>query len=301
MYNTIIDLSYIFYRSFHITKAYYNVDIDLTVQEDRGFLIRKVTTDLCKLVRELNSDKIFITCDSYPFRKDLYIDYKNRGEKENGFKDTQQELISIYTKCGMNVLQIVKLEADDIMALIHAKLPNERKIIVTGDEDLRQLLDYKTYCYNADSKHKTFFYTTDSQLNYKPKEGLDYFYERVDPEYVLFLKIVKGCSTDNVPGLAPKGFRLKKVEEMYKSYLQSKTNDIGVDEDTMFEILSLEFKLDRTRFNLQLRLVCLQSEYMPNYSVDKFEQIFENKAVNLVWEMKEILKGTPYITEDFNS
>lgn len=300
MYNTTIDLSFIFYKSFYITKAFVKKDLDLTIEFDRGYFMRKIALDLCKIVRELNSDKVFIACDHFSFRKDLYPDYKNRGEKENGFVETQQELIQILIDKGINTIIIPKLEADDIMALIHYKLPRERHMIVTGDEDLRQLLDSQTYCYNADSKKKTFFYRDDSQLKYKPKEGIEYFYIKTDPEYVLFTKIVKGCGTDNVPPIAPKGFRTKRIDELYSEYSLKRTMEF-VNEDLLFSILSKEFPLTEERFKLQLRLVCLQSDYMPNYSVDMFEKVFVNKTTEIKWEMQSILADTSYINPLFNS
>lgn len=300
MYNTTIDLSFKFYKSYHVTKAYYNLDLDLTKEVDRGFLMRKVVTDLCKTSRELQSDRTFIACDSPSFRKTIFSGYKDRGEKEPGFRESQQELIDILASKGLNTIQIEGLEADDLMALVHNKLINERQNLVTGDEDLRQLLDVKTYVFNDDNKKKTFFYYDDIQLKYKPKEGIDFFYTKIDPFYVFFTKLIKGCSTDSVPPIAPKGFRTTKIEKMYADYLEVMPYNL-IDEELILKICNQHFPLTKNQLDLQLRLICLRPEYMPSKSVEEFERTFKIKDTEVVWDMKEILRGTPYIDENYGT
>lgn len=295
MYNIIIDLSYIFYKSYSISKHYGETPLDLTTEEGKGFLIRKATIDICKIVRELNSDKVFICCDSPSFRKTLYPDYKNRGEKEPGFVETQLELIEILKSRGINVIKIDELEADDTMTLICNYIKDEIKIVVTGDEDLRTNIDFKTYCYHAHSTSKKFYYFDDRQLKYKIKEGDEYEYIKCDPFLTLITKIVKGCSTDHVPGIAPKGFRTKKVEEICQRYREI---DEVIDVERLHTLLNEYFECDIDSLYLQLMLVCLQEFYMPENSVETFYKVFENKTTDIKnWDFREVLKGTKYITE----
>jgi len=295
MYNIIIDLSYIFYKSFSIAKAYGEQPLDLTTPEGKGYLIRKTTIDVCKIIRELNSDKVFICCDSPSFRKDIYEGYKNRGEKDPGFVETQLELIQIFRDKGINVVKANHLEADDIMVLICDILHDETKIIVTGDVDLHQRIDNKTYVYNAKSDNKIFFHHNERQLRYKIKEGEEYTYKIVDPFLVLITKIIKGCDTDHVPGLAPKGFRTKKVEEICMKYRELHGEDIRY-EDQLCTIINQYFPVTEVQLNTQLRLVCLQNTYMHTSGVLEFCDTFENTECPITnWHFSEVLKGTKYI------
>jgi 5'-3' exonuclease len=294
-YNVIIDLSYIFYKSFSIAKSYGEVPLDLTTEEGKGYLIRKTTIDVCKIIRELNSDKVFICCDSPSFRKEVYPDYKNRGEKDPGFMETQLELIEIFRSKGINVVKTNHLEADDIMVLICDILEDEIKFIVTGDVDLHQRINNKTYVYNAKSDNKIFFHHNERQLRYKIKEGEEYTYKIVDPFLVLITKLIKGCNTDHVPGLAPKGFRTKKVEEICEKYRFLHGEDI-VYENDLTEIINQYFPITTEQVYKQLQLVCLQNIYMHQSGVLEFCDTFEDKVCEITnWHFTEVLKGTKYI------
>lgn len=307
MYHTLIDFSYIFYKSVSICKYHYNRDIDLMKEEDRGFVIRKVTTDLCKIINELNSDRVYF-CFDYgdTWRRGVDARYKGtRGEKDPWFKETQEEVFNIYTEKGLNCVRVNGLEADDLIALLHSSLKG-RKLIVTKDEDLRQLIDKDTYVYVPDPKAKTFYYQFDSQLRYKPKEGLNYIYEQVDPEYILFIKLLKGCSSDEVAPLLPKGYRMTKVLELFQHLLLSTNNEDRYSK-RILESLSIDTKLSSIKeedIEKQLKLVCLKEEYFPKFRVESFylsvSKIEKSEVYSGLFQMKEILLNTPYITENYS-
>jgi len=301
MYLSIIDFSFIYYKSLSIIKYYYNKEFTFQNLEDRGYLVRKVTTDLCKIVTELNSDNTVFCFDSSSFRYSLSPTYKEgRGEKEEGFREVEDELYELYKSLGINVCRIEGLEADDVMALISTSPKYEKyiKIIVTGDEDLRQLIEPKTFVYNPDSKKRTFYYGYDSQVKYKPKESDTYFYERVEPFFILMSKLTRGCSSDKINPIVPKGYRSVKIRKMYESLLDDSTSESI--EDALFKALnSQDIIVDRELMDNQLKMVYLHPNHMPSSSVNLFNDTFKLQECDFEFDMKKILADTKYIDKDY--
>lgn len=301
MYLSIIDFSFIYHKSLSIIKYYYNKEFTFDKEEDRGYLIRKVTMDLCKIVNELDSDNTVFCFDSTSFRHELSPTYKEgRGEKEKGFLEVQDELYDLYKSLGINVCRIEGLEADDVMALISTSPKYEKyiKIIVTGDEDLRQLIDKRTFCYNPDSRKRTFYFAFDSQYTFKPKESDTYFYEKVEPFFILMCKLTKGCSSDKIAPIVPKGYRAVKVRKMYESLLEDQESESM--EDALFKAInSQDAIVDRETVDYQLKMVYLHPNHMPLNCVSEFNSSFELKESSFEFDMKKILVSTPYITEDY--
>jgi len=302
MYLSIIDFSFIYHKSLSIIKYYYNKEFTFDKKEDKGYLIRKVTMDLCKIVRELNSNNTIFCFDTHSFRHTLSPTYKGgRGDKEVGYSETQNEIFDIYTKAGINSLRVEGLEADDLMSLIsYSPLTKSYiKIIVTGDQDLRQCIDHKVWTYNPDAKKKSFYYAFDNQIKFKPKEGDQYFYEKVEPFYILFDKIAKGCSSDKIEPLTPKGYRGVKVRKMYENLLELSQTEETI-EDALFKAMnSLDLTIDRERFDRQLKMVYLNRGHMPKESVLEFDKTFQLKSCDLDFDMKKILVNTSYIDENY--
>lgn len=312
MYLTVIDFSYLFHKSYHIVAYNYKLNnkdengeekrIDLEDPVNRGLLARKVMIDMCRTINELNSDNVVFCFDHRSFRYDLLETYKEgRGEKPQGFDSLMDELYSILTSKGYNTLKVPNLEADDCISLVVKDVVynNYLKIIVTKDEDAQQLLNKKTMVYVPDAKKKVFYYSSEELLLVKPKEGPDYHYERVDPDFILFMKIMKGCTSDKIPQITPKGYRTKKIEAMYSILQDDLLSNEPYLPSLMKAVNSQDISFTDEQIQTQLRLVCLDGEFMPEEAVDYYISHFvlneEKKEYNFI----DILKGTGYVDEEY--
>lgn len=131
-------------------------------------------------------------------RRDEYSNYKNR----NNFKYMTEEQIQIRNEIDTEYPLLVALceslgfagytldgyEADDLIALFTKRFSDIKKIIITRDEDMYQLIDDNTSMYSPDDKKikdlKWFRRTYD-----------------IEPEQWALVKAYGGCKSDTVPGI----------------------------------------------------------------------------------------------------
>jgi 5'-3' exonuclease len=147
-------------------------------------------------------DKIICCYDSEEnFRKTLYPNYKsNRTKKEESFYNVLNYSKKYFAEQGFIVTQIKDLEADDAIGLWIERLKGETNIILSADEDIRQLLDEKVIIYNNNSKDKRFYYyTKNDEVNLYAFEKSQHLFE--NPHWILFKKMILGCDGDMVPKL----------------------------------------------------------------------------------------------------
>jgi hypothetical protein len=126
-------------------------------QSEIDQLMRKMSIDVSYIIRSINPSKVIFTFDSDSWRKSINIEenqgYKaNRTKSEfinwnnvfkalNEFKDIMNDNVFITTK-------IDKAEADDILTMWAEEFfhnQNQHVVIVSGDEDVRQLVQSKEH------------------------------------------------------------------------------------------------------------------------------------------------------------
>jgi 5'-3' exonuclease len=170
-------------------------------QSEVDQLMRKITMDVAFIVRLANPSRVIFAFDSKSWRKQIQI------EENEGYKGQRKqaahinwdnvyaalaEFSEIMKNNGLIVSKIDGAEADDIIALWASELQfkqNQHVIIVTGDEDMRQLV--KFYPYDKDGAsgalgHKWAFTTVFNPFS-KPKVGRilyvpDYFINWLNAE-----------------------------------------------------------------------------------------------------------------------
>ena len=136
-----------------------------------------------------------------PRRDTLFPDYKIKRtqnitpEEEQRRKELYQQIDVLYQvlpSFGIKTYRKYHWEGDDLiwgtikeLGKIH---PDDISIIISNDEDFHQLLDYNVHIF---SPIKKILYTKD---NYRELAG-------IDPETFLFYKILKGDSSDCIPGI----------------------------------------------------------------------------------------------------
>ena len=179
------------------------------------------------------SHTVFFT-EGRSWRKDFYTPYKaNRAvsyalkteeEKKNqvALTETFDDLVNFFrTRSNVSVLQNPIAEADDMIAVWIKMHPNDNHTLISSDSDFYQLLAPNVRIYDP---VKDILITTTSVTNDKGKNmsfvmsGGKLTKLKADPlfkvpeewwKYALFLKIVRGDSTDNVfsayPGVREAG------------------------------------------------------------------------------------------------
>jgi len=154
MTNVIFDLPNMFFRSLFIVGGYGAKNYSFDNQFEVDQLMRKIATDITYIIRQTNPSRVLFALDSRSWRKDIPIDenegYKGDRERSPGINwdnvfNVMREFGDILNESGFIVTKIDTAEADDIMCLWRDELlykQNQHVILVSGDEDIRQLVKF---------------------------------------------------------------------------------------------------------------------------------------------------------------
>lgn len=154
------------------------------------------TNILCKVISEEKPDGIIVAFDHarQTFRNNIYADYKGNR------KATPPELIAqfplikdLLKQMGITVVEEEGIEADDIIGTA-AKTLSGKKIILSGDRDLLQLISDDTEVWLT-IKGVTL-------VNKINPSNLKNNFEISRPDQIIELKALMGDSSDNIPGVA---------------------------------------------------------------------------------------------------
>lgn len=170
----VIDWSNIMFRSLFMHQLFggsSNGTYD-TIEDMRSFT-NKFAIDVCSIVNMFKPNNVIIATDSqHAWRKDVLPGddgYKSNREKDprinwNHIYKCSDDLQEILHHHGMNVANVERAEADDIIALIKEvvfeKYHDYNIIVVSADADIRQLIDFnkerEQYCivYNTTGRGK---------------------------------------------------------------------------------------------------------------------------------------------------
>lgn len=218
----LVDTANMFFRGRHVASQ--RADTWTKI----GTALHLTLASLQKTYRLMQPDHVIFCLESRSWRKDHTASYKaNRAETRAAMTVIQQEEDKMFwetydelqtwldEKTNCSVVKIERAEADDLIARWIALHPNDEHIIVSTDSDFHQLVAHNVKIYNGMSNHiitlEGFF---DEKM--KPVKDNKTGEHKVlgDPQFILFEKIMRGDSTDNVmsayPGVRTKG-TAKKV------------------------------------------------------------------------------------------
>ena len=210
MLNMILDFNNFAMRSLH-TCQFMEPDVKIKnfdTKKECDILIRKITIDICKVIRTFTPNRVIISCDSkQPWRKDLYKDidgmeYKGTREKDeeknwNNIFSALDDLRDIFKKNGFIVTHIDRTEADDITTMWKEYLfdKGEDVVLVSSDMDWVQLVGVHNnnvcLCYNPIANNtgkKRLYLNSDIQEWLDTEEKPDIFFNN----YNKTRKILKG-------------------------------------------------------------------------------------------------------------
>lgn len=244
----LVDSSYyVFYRFFATTK-WFNMqknteDLDFT----KAFL-KHIQADINKIIKKFKTDKSnIIFCEDCPrskiWRNDLFKDYKASRQLNQNFDQTVFYTFSQFIiDNNFNKICLDRLEADDIVSIIHNKIKNNAKkiTIITNDNDYLQLLNDNTDIINMQFKNIKF------RTNFETGTAN------------LFYKAIIGDKSDNI----------SKLSNTINKDLALKISNYNEDEIKKFLVERNLY--DKFLFNLKL----ISFEYIPDEYIQNFNDIY---------------------------
>lgn len=238
----IIDTSHMLHRARHVTKG------DIWTQ--LGLSLHIIFNSIKKSWHLFNANHVVFCLDGKSWRKSYYEPYKKNREAIYALKSPSEieadeiffagindfiDFISNKTNC--TVLFNPICEADDLIARWVQKHPNDNNIIVSSDTDFIQLItdNVKIYdgikniiiqkngVYNEKFQPIHFQVKSNSKLKIlkEVKSNENYI---VDPEWKdwsLFIKLVRGDSSDNIFSAYPK-VRLNEIRKAFNDRFEQK-------------------------------------------------------------------------------
>ena len=248
-----------------------------------GFL-----NSISKILNEESPDYICIAMDSQKptFRHEMYDLYKaNRKKMPEDLRLQIPEINNIIEKSGINLLKKDGYEADDIIATIAKTLKNDdlKIYIVTGDKDIMQLVDDKTFVYSPGNKFST-------PSVYDSNKVIDKW--GVHPNEICDLLSIMGDGSDNIPGV--KGVGPKTASKLIKQFGSVQKILDNISEISNLRIQNL-IRDQKEMIELSNKLVELDSDVPIGIDIDKMsinEIDFSRISDDLIgFEMPNILNS----------
>lgn len=280
MINLVFDLNNIVHRSMFIVSDYKN-SYTFDSQDEIDQLVRKITTDISFLIRIINPSRIILCQDDSSWRKNIIIE-ENEGYKGNRTKNKTinwdnvygaiDDFVKIMKSNGMIFTKISTAEADDIISLWANELSinqNQHVVIISGDEDIRQLVKEHKFNNNKSCFVTVFnpfmqgknasrkLYVSQNFENWlNNSDDIDFMrpyididkedfkkistYERtklevVDGENIILRKIFCGDGGDNIPALYSwkndKGVDIRITNSKFEKIINYVNSNIGNDNE----------------------------------------------------------------------
>ena len=164
--------------------------------------------DVLDLIEKKKPDLLFCVFDKseITFRNEIYDQYKaHRDPMPEDLRSQIPHIRLLLEALNIPVLEMKGYEADDILATIAQKVPEQggEVVLVTNDKDCRQLISDRVSLFNV---RKNSRYRADDLMK-------DW---GIQPEQVVDFQALVGDSVDNVPGVPLIGPKLAR--ELLESY-----------------------------------------------------------------------------------
>lgn len=351
--NLIFDGNYLFYKTLFIFGSYAKKGKVLSTDTDQEMFIRKIATDMTHAIRSFgNPSRIIFTIDSRSWRKDVLIDegsYKSNREKDesvidwDAFYKCMNEFAAVLQKKGIIVSREERAEGDDLMYLWADQLykNGEDSIIITGDKDLTQCVKFNdknfTIVYNPNSKTRKIV-APKGFSQWLKTEDYDLFdastfmnrskdliaeaiamipVEEIDPDYVIFEKVITGDAGDTVPSIwtwenkgrtyrvtPTKAARIYEIMQLVKPItdvydLPNRATEVANGINSACKQIAPAEAI-RSRLERNLKLVFLDTRVIPVDIVGSFNASYlvdkDKKLSAQSYDMNLILEGTRFIS-----
>jgi DNA polymerase-1 len=206
----LIDGFGIIFRAYHAIKSGLATSKGELTNATFGF-----TSMLLEVLRRDTPDYIVMAFEGgHTFRHEEFVEYKaNRGEMPDDLANQIGRIREVVEALGITIYEQAGFEADDVIGTL-AKQANRRgleALIVTGDNDLLQLVNDKTRAVLPGAGPRARF----SDARYYDIQGVVDRYG-FTPEYVPDYKALVGDKSDNIPNVP--GIGDKTATELIAKY-----------------------------------------------------------------------------------
>ena len=180
-------------------------------------------------------------------------------------------------------------------------------VIITGDSDIRQIMNKNVALFNNNSKNLKLYCTPEKEVYWNEYMDADVQVVPTVPFEVLLYKVIIGDTSDNIPkiktGLGPKGF--EKFVEWMKPYTEPK----DVDLITMARWIADKFAeythqtedevLGKILFNLQMTWLNLSVYNEMNYHSRSGKSLLERMLDDVNLQKDKYSYNKTYTLENF--
>ncbi len=222
----LIDTANTFHRAHHTIRG--------STEDKVGLSLHTILSSIRKAWRDFKGDHVVFALEGRSWRKDFYPPYKrNRSETRAALspREAEDEKVLwetfdefkdfIVNKTNSTILHHPQLEADDLIGGWIQNHPDDNHVIISTDGDFAQLISTNVKQYNGITGVTT---THEGYFDEKGKPVIDKKTNKIkgapDPEWLLFLKCMRGDKSDNVfsayPNVREKGTKNKVgLQEAY--------------------------------------------------------------------------------------
>lgn len=189
----LVDGNALFHRAYHATPP---------LTTSKGELVNAVygfTSMLLRAIQDLQPDFIAVAWDEKgpTFRHQQYTQYKaTRGPADEGLSSQYPRVFEVVGALNIPEFSLSGYEADDVIGTLAIQAQEKEKnlevVIVTGDRDIMQLINYRI---KVMMPKKTI---SDVALYGEVEFAIKFGFE---PKYLVDYKGLAGDASDNIPGV----------------------------------------------------------------------------------------------------
>jgi len=288
--NILVDGNFCIHKAFAVWSTYYQ-DAKKTQEENeqliikalldkekRQIFLRKVIIDLCFSVRKFSEkpDSLVVVIDSHSWRYKFYDNYKYALTRVNAsyyqeFCNMIDYVEEFFTKKGLIVSRVPGAEGDDLLylwSIYFNQVLDEPCIIITGDSDIRQIMNSNIAIFNNNSKNLHLYCTPDREVYWNERMESDVMVEPTVPFEVVLYKTLMGDKSDNIPkiknGIGDVGFRkfINSITPYTKPQEGTTLTAMAMwiaDRFSKFAKLDYEDTLGKVLFNLKMTWLNLET------------------------------------------
>lgn len=330
--NIMFDTNYLFHKTFSVWSMYYqnakatpeeneqNLINALRDKDKQQVLIRKLLIDACAAINRFTDIKrVVFVIDSTSWRYKFHEDYKYaltrvRGEYYKDFIAMLDTFEKFLRKKGFIVSRVMGAEGDDLLylwSIYFSQVLEEDLVIITGDSDIRQVINSKVSLFCNNSKNLKLFCMPEREVDWNEYLDTDIMVEAVHPFEVLLYKVIMGDKSDNIPKLK-NGFGDKAFEKFIKSITPySEPQNVGLVDMAQWitqrfcnftKGVVYEDILGKVLFNLQMTWLNLSVYNEYNFLYENGKSLLQNMLEDINLNKFSYSYDKPFTLEEiYNS